>query len=450
MKRSFSTLVAIALALTLLAACGPKASPTPVKETQVVEKEVTKVVKETVAVPKERTRVAFWHIFGSGPGRDVFDKIVAEFNATNPDYIVEPVFTDFWTYEQKVLAAVAAGDPPDVTMADQTRAGQRAEAKQIIALDDYIARDSFDMSAFWEYPLKDVVYKGQTWGVPFAPDTRLLFYNKAAFEEVGLDPEKPPKTWDELWEYALKLDKKDDKGNLVRVGFNPMWGNCWMLPFIYSNGAVLVDDAGKFQFTAPEVVETAAWYQKWVNHYGKENLDNFASGFGTGAQDPFISGQVAMIVQVQTYIGDLQTYAPDMKWGVAMIPYNKTPASWGAGFDLEIPYGAKNPDGAWEFIKFLTSKEIQVMFAEASGWMPSRIEAASDPALADTPGWDVVLESMKVTKSRRFVLEAPTWYNPLVTAFQEVWDGVKTPEQALADAQAAAEKEVENYKATHQ
>ncbi len=59
MKRSFSTLVAVALVLTLLAACGPKASPTPAKETQVVEKEVTKVVKETVAVPKERTRVAF-------------------------------------------------------------------------------------------------------------------------------------------------------------------------------------------------------------------------------------------------------------------------------------------------------------------------------------------------------------------------------------------------------
>ena len=56
---------------------------------------------------------------------------------------------------------------------------------------------------------------------------------------------------------------------------------------------------------------------------------------------------------------------------------------------------------------------------------------------------------MKVTHSRKFVLEVPTWYGPLTTAFQEVWDGVKTPEQALTDAQAAVDKEIENFQATH-
>lgn len=448
MKRTFTCLLSLLLVAAFILSCAQKV-PETVRET--VVKQETTVVKETVPVPvpAERTRVAFWHIFGSGPGRDAFDKVVADFNVSNPSYIVEPVFTDFWTYDQKVLAAVAAGDPPDVIMGDQTRAGQRAEAKQIIALDEYIKADSFDMAAFWEYPQKDVAYKGQIWGIPYAPDTRVLFYDKAAFREVGLDPDAPPKTWDELWEYALKLDQKDDKGDLVRVGFNPMWGNCWMMPFLFSNGAALVDENNKFLFNAPEVVETATWYKTWVDHYGKEELDNFASGFGPGAQDPFMSGQVAMIVQVQDYIGNLQTYTPDKEWGVALVPYNKTPASWGAGFDLEIPFGAKNPDGAWEFIKYLTSKDIQITTATASGWMPSRIDASQDPALASTPGWDVVLESMKVTRSRRFVLEAPTWYNPLVTAIQEVWDGVKTPEQALNDAQAEVEKEVENYKATH-
>ena len=91
-----------------------------------------------------------------------------------------------------------------------------------------------------------------------------------------------------------------------------------------------------------------------------------------------------------------------------------------------------------------------MQFAVASGWMPSRVAAAEDPAVADVPGWDVVLESMAVTKSRRFVLEAPTWYGFVTTAFQEVWDGVKTPQEALDDAQAAVEQEVANYRATHE
>jgi multiple sugar transport system substrate-binding protein len=454
MKRIQLVVLSVVLALSLVAC----ATPTPQiiretvvvteKETVVVEKEATVVVRETVEVSKERSKIAFWHIFGSGASRDAFDQIIAEFNLTNPDYIVEPVFTDFWTYEQKVLAAVAAGEPPDVIMADQTRAGQRAEAGQIIPLDAYIDADGFDMTVFWEYPQKDVVYKGETWGIPFGPDTRILYYNKDAFAEVGLDPEVPPQTWDELWEYALKLDKGEG-ATLERVGFCPTWGNVWVMPFVWNNGGTMVNEDGTFTLNAPEVVEAAAWYKQWVDHYGKENLDVFASGFGSGAQDPFVSGQTAMIVQTQAFIGTLQTYAPDLNWGAALIPYGRTPASWGAGFDLEIPSGASNPDGAWEFIKYLTSKDVQVTWAKASGWMPSRVEAATDPALEDVPGWDVVLESMETTKSRRFVLEAPTWYGFVTTAFQEVWDGAKTPEEALDDAQAAVEQEVANYKATH-
>ena len=403
----------------------------------------------TTPAATAKSKVVFWHIFGSGGSLDALENIVSDFNASSDKYEVELVFTDFWTYDQQVLAAVAAGQPPDVIMGDQTRAGQRAEAEQIISLSDYVERDQFDMTVFWEYPLKDVVYNGKIWGIPFGPDTRILYYDKDAFIEAGLDPEDPPATWDELWEVAHKLDKKDDAGNWTRIGFNPMWGNVWFLPFIWSNGAVLVTDDGKFQFNTPEVIETAAWYKQWVDYYGKENLDTFASGFGTGAQDPFISGQVAMIISVQAYVDTLLAYAPDKNWGAALIPYNKTPASWGAGFDLEIPKGAPNPDGAWEFIKFMVSKDNALKFALGSGWMPANVEAAHDPALMQKPGWDVALQSMAVTQSRKFVLEAPTWYGFIVTAFQEVWDGVKTPEQALNDAQAAVEAEVENFKATH-
>ncbi len=448
----------LAIAGMLLSAC---ASPTAqvIEKTVVVTQEVqttvevevektveVEVVKTVEAPVAEKTKVVFYHIFGSGAARDIFDKLIADFNLASDRYVVEPVYVDFWTYEQKVLADVAAGTPPDVIMSDQTRAGQRAQANQILPLDDFIARDQLDMSIFWEYPQADVTYKGKIWGIPYGPDTRVLYYNKDHFTEVGLDPEKPPTTWDELWEYAHKLDKGSG-ANLTRVGFNPMWGNTWVLPLLYTTGVQLVDpDGPKFFFTDPQVVETAAWYKTWVDYYGKENLDVFASGFGTGAQDPFMSGQVSLFINVQAYIGELQKFAPDLKWGVAMIPIKNTPASWGAGFDLEIPNGSKNPEGAWEFIKYLTAVDTQVKFAVASGWMPSVKAAAQDPALAQTPGWEVVLQSMAVTRSRPFILEAPTWYGPLTTAFQEVWDGVKTPEQALADAQAAVEQEVANYK----
>jgi multiple sugar transport system substrate-binding protein len=459
MFKKLQTLVAIlAIAGFILTACS---TPTAqiIEKTVVVTQEVqttvevevektveVEVVRTVEAPAGEKTKVVFYHIFGSGASRDIFDKLIADFNLASDKYVVEPVYVDFWTYEQKVLADVAAGTPPDVIMSDQTRTGQRAAANQIIPLDDFIERDQVDMSVFWAYPLADVAYQGQTWGIPYGPDTRLLFYNKDHFTEAGLDPEKAPANWDELWEAAHKLDQGSG-ADITRVGFNPWWGNSWVLPILHTTGVQLVDpDGPKFFFTAPEVVETATWYKTWVDYYGKETLDVFASGFGTGAQDPFMSGQVSMIIQVQGYIGELLKFAPDLKWGVAMIPAKTTPSSWGAGFDLEIPNGSKNTEGAWEFIKYLTAKETEVKFAVASGWMPSRMDAASDPELTKLPGWDIVLKSMEVTRSRPFILEAPAWYGPLITAFQEVWDGVKTPEQALADAQAAVEQEVANYK----
>ena len=401
MKRVIGLALAVLIIASMLVSCAAPAAPQvvketvivekekPVQQTVVVEKEKAVEVKETVVVEKEvakeRTKVTFWHIFGSGPSRDIFDNLISEFNLSNPDFIVEPVYTDFWTYDQKFLAAVAAGDPPDVIMPDQTRAGQRAEAKQVIPLDPYIQADGFDMSVFWEYPQKDVMWQGETWGIPFGPDTRILFYNKDKFTEAGLDPEKPPTTWDELFQYAQKLDKKDDAGELTQVGFNPWWGNVWVMPFVYTTGAEVVDEAGKVTINSPEILEAANWYKAWVDHYGKENLDTFASSFGSGAQDPFISGQAAMIIQTQDFIANLKEYAPDMNWGAAMIPYKKQPASWGAGFDLEIPNGAKNPDGAWAFIKYMTQKDTQIKWAVASGWMPSRMDAAQDPQLCQHP-----------------------------------------------------------------
>lgn len=128
MKRIVMTVLAAVIIATLLAACAPTtpAAPVIVKETVVVEKEKAvpqtvvvekeKAVQQTVvvekAVAKERTKIKFWHIWGEGAARDAFDKIIADFFMTNPDYIVEPAFTDFWTYEQKVLAALPPASRP--------------------------------------------------------------------------------------------------------------------------------------------------------------------------------------------------------------------------------------------------------------------------------------------------------------------------------------------------
>jgi len=446
----------------LLAACQPKVVEVEkvvketvevekvIKETVVVETEKEKIIKETVAVPTERSKVVFWHAFGSGASRDHMDQFTSRYNIESSTYVAEPIFVDLWTLDQKFTAAIAAGQPPDAVTYTIGASGLRAEAQQIMSLSPYIAADGFDVAGLVPYAAEALEYKGEIWGLPFQPDTRVLYYNKGQFAEAGLDPETPPETWDDLWEFALKVDQIDASGSLQRVGFSPMFGNVYVFPFLFANGAVPVSDAGEFNFQSPEIIETAYWYKQWADHYGHEELLMFASGFGTEANDPFMSGLLSMIVQNNRYIGDLIKYAPATEWGVGMIPHTGTPASQGAGYDLEVPKGASNPDGAWDLIKAGMSREVQVGGAKLAGWLPSVMANAEDPSLADIPFWDVVVASAKVTQGRKFVLEAPSWFAFVVTAFEEVWDGLKTPEQALADAQAAAEKEVENYHAARQ
>lgn len=398
----------------------------------------------------------FWSFWGSGPRNEAVEKIISDFNEKQDDIVVKHVFQpwgDIWT---KSLASVAAGNPPDVIIQDINSVRQRADANQAIDLQEYIDKEDEDIKGrFYPQLLSAATFEDDVYGLPFNTDTQVLFYNKDLFEKAGLDPETPPATWADLEKYSAALEEKDgDKWKTI--GFYPLWStgpDVWALNA--DNGVSWFDDKDNVKINTPDKVDSLQWILDWQKHIGKSTVDSYEAEFGAGIADPFVSELVAMRGQNINYLVELNELEHDINFGVALLP-EKTEGSghysWGGGFTAEIPYGAKNQDASWEFIKYLTSDEVQEYWGSKGFDIMANQEAneslATNPDLDDNGRliYEMASKALETTVITPTPLSAPD-YLPLVnTEIDAVMLGKKSPEDALKDAQNSVEKLVEQNK----
>ena len=354
---------------------------------------------------------------------------------------------DVWT---KALAATAAGNPPDIIIQDIRTVTHRGQANQATDLTDLIAQEGEGFTdQFYPQLMDAMIYDGKVYGLPYVTDTRILYYDKDAFAEAGLDPEAPPQTWDELVEYARKLDVKKDDGSYDRLGFYPgtLEWNAWAFS---ADGKDYTDADGNVTVNTPEKVELFEnIYNDFYEYYGKKELDSFSAEFGSGMTNPFVAGKVAMWVNTPTEFTKVRDFAPEKNYGVAMMPALKEGGehySWGGGFSVEIPYGAKDVAGSWEFAKFITSKESQVYWASQVYDTVANIEASQDPSLMEIPVFEAALEAMPATVVTLDRLTAPGASDIVLPYLDEIILGNKTPQEALDEAQAQVVQLVEDNK----
>src|SRR5512138_585062 len=214
----------------LLAACGTPAVQTvivketvPVTVKETVQVQVTQVVPKNVEVtstPAPSTgrvynknvsgTVEMWHFWASPVRRNAIRRVISICQQILPNIKVNDTvkpFGDIWTAN---IAAVAAGSGmPDVIVEDRPKLPQLASDGIESDLQARIDKDKVDPKVYYPFTWQQTLYKDHSYGIPFETDVRVMFYNKTMFQDEGLDVNKPPKTWDELWALADKLDKKD-------------------------------------------------------------------------------------------------------------------------------------------------------------------------------------------------------------------------------------------------
>ncbi|MFG2430659.1 ABC transporter substrate-binding protein [Streptomyces sp. NPDC048590] len=329
------------------------------------------------------TNLTMWGSFSGDQVAQVNQQLAA-FNRSQKDIHVTYQAQD--TVETKLLVAIAsAADVPDIVLWDRYQTALYAPKNALSPIDDLVARDKVDLSAFFQEPLGEMRSDGKLYGLPLLVDNRSLLYNQALFDEAGL---RPPTTWNELVDTAAELTRRSD-GRLSRSGFSLDDVGQFNMYMLQAGGRMLSRDRKTLAFdSAPGM----AVLDHWEELVKRKKV--YEAGFAQGI-DGFGTGAVAM-----KYGGpwDMPGYdaIDDFEYGVA-TPVSGPGGHRGAitgGFGLVIPAAARNRDAAWEFLKWwCTVPENGTAFAKIASWLPGNAKSVRDPYFG-TGHWPAFVRTM--------------------------------------------------------
>lgn len=295
---------------------------------------------------------------------------------------------------QRLLCAIAGGDPPDVVWFDRFAIGEWALRKAFLPLQAFVEADlrerpgdPFTLRPEQFYPScwEESCYEGVLYGVPDSCDNRALFYNLDVLDKfsselraVGCvdpnDPAKvgPPRTWDQLREACRILTANKPNGDLVRIGFlphSPNFGNSWLYIYGWLNGGSFLSPDGRTcTLNGPKVVDALSYVTELYDiQGGTAKVLAFQTSGMAADLDPFMSGKIAMKIDGNWYVTTIANTRRDLRFGVALAPASEgnEQVGWCGGFSYVIPKGCRHPREAWEFIRFMVSREAFKIKADA-------------------------------------------------------------------------------------
>jgi multiple sugar transport system substrate-binding protein len=446
LKKKLLSLSMLTIILVLvLSACG--AAPTAAPAAAPTEAAAAPSASQpTVAAPadsssSEVVTLEFWNGF-NGNEVDAMNKMIEKYwNPTHPNIKVvaegnKPI--------DAILTAMSGGEPPDVVIAPAAEmATLWAKQGAIMDLSSAVAPIQADMeSELVPAGLGWVKYDGKYYGIPFVNFNWGLFYNKDLFKEAGLDPEKPPKTFDEVADYAKKLTKVDANGNITQLGWMPLTEPYAAINTLMAGGGQFVDANGNPTFNDPNIVKTFQWDVSIAKQFGLDKVMAFTSGF-TAGNNPFQMGKVAMYVDGVWQINFLQQNAPDLKYGVAAIPYAdpKYAESNDVGTNpIVVPTGSKHPKEAMEFALFMgRSKEISSEFSAMISNLPQIKSELGTFTTDPNTKFFANLSNSANAKPWAPVPYSQEYETEIVSAIGQIYNNGVDPQQVLDNSQKVVE-----------
>lgn len=331
-----------------------------------------------------KVTIEYWHVASESFGGPTVKQLVEQFNAQNPDIqVVEKYNPDMYKgLTQNLQAAIASGKYPDVVQMGYSYLNYAAEnfkytdlnevvTKQAPAEDKNFLKDNFLPNILALAQTED----GKQIGLPYSVSVPVLYYNPEIFKQAGLDPNKPPKTWSEVKEYAKAIKEKTGTVGFFMQEFADNWAQQAIMES--NGGQVLGKKDGKAAalFDSPEA---AGAYQLLADMV-KEGSGLHATN--DEAFQAFISGKLGMVC---TTIGKRENFEKSAKFPVTVAEFpgfegkkRKVPA--GGNFIMVFSKDADKQKAAWKFIKFLESPESLAAWTKGTGYMPPRKGVTEDP-----------------------------------------------------------------------
>jgi sn-glycerol 3-phosphate transport system substrate-binding protein len=396
----------------------------------------------------------FFPIAVGGPVPKFIDAFAADFEKENPRIKVRPIYAG--TYQETIVKALTAhksGTPPVTSVLLSTDMFSLIDEEAIVPFDGFIASEADRkwLASFFPAFMLNSRTGGKTYGIPFQRSTVVLYWDKDAFKEAGLDPERAPADWAEHVAFAEKLTRREG-GNVTRWGTQiPSSGfPYWLFQALTTEaGAVLMNEQGdRTFFDKPEVVEAL---QYWVDLGTKHKV--MAPGiveWGTTPKD-FFERKIAMMWTTTGNLTNVRTNAK-FPFGVAMLPAGRRRGSptGGGNFYIFSKSSPAQQEAAFQFIRWITSPERAARWGIDTGYVAVTSDAWQTPAMksyvAEFPAAAVARDQLEFA-----VAELSTHENQRVTkalndGLQAALVGTKSAAPALSDAQAEAERILKPYR----
>lgn len=389
-----------------------------------------------------------------GPVTKIMEDLISRFEDQNPEIKVKPIYSG--TYPEtlsKSLTAFKSGQAPEIAVMLSTDMYTLIEEEAIIPFEDLATTedDKAWLAGFSPVFMINSQSEDKTWGVPFQRGTTVFFWNKDAFKEVGLDPEKGPQNWDEVVEFSTKLTKRAENGNVERWGMQvpSSLTSYWLLQgYVAQNeGKIASTDGKTTYFDSPEVVEAMQyWYDLAYKH---KVMKPGVIEWSTNPKD-FFEGRAAMITTTSGNLTNVKDNAP-FPFGVQILPKHKqygAPTSGGNAYIFDVGDEAKQ-QAAFTFVKWLSSAEQAAEWSIKTGYVAARDDAWETEAMkayiAEFPG-----AAIPHSQIPYMVPELSTYENQRIArviddAIEASLTDNKTVEQALSDAQAEAVRILKPY-----
>jgi len=423
-RRSAIALAAL-VPLVTLAACGSGSGGTPA----------------AAASPDDGTSLTMW----VRSATDAFSqRLVNGYNASHKNQVKLTVIPND-SYLQKVGAAAGANSLPDILASD------------VVYVPNYTKQGLYQdlTSKIDALPFKDALAKssitaatsgGKVYGVPHNIDSSVLFYNKDLFKKAGLDPEKAPRTFDDI--YADAKAVRGIGGDTYGFYFGGNCGGCTgytTFPFDWAaGGSVLSDDGKKADIDNATFKQVFALYKKMYDEGIVASGAKTEDGSTWAAS--FLAGKVGILPQGSGLVGSLNK--AKFSWGVASLssPDGTASSTFVGGDVAGVSRSSTHLDQAWDFLQWTLGDKAQTEIIAKNGDLPGRTDLTSNPYTSKDPRTKLIADGV-VRGHTPVALPFGELFNdangPWVAGFRKAIFG-DNPDAALSDTQSAVQSKLDS------
>jgi len=460
-KNNVTFLYPLTLSVLLLGACNGNsndidgASQTSANngiEEENIETNAENNEVDTEEVEESVTEIEFWHAMGGNLG-DTLDQLVSDYNESQDDYLVTPEYQG--SYEELLTQFRTVGGTetaPGLVQMFEVGTKYMIESEYITPVQEFIERDGYDIEQLEENILSYYTVDGDLYSMPFNSSTPALYFNKDMFEEVGLDPENPPRTFSEIQE-AAKLLTKDDT-----YGFS-MLGHGWFFEqMISTQGADYVNGDNGRSEEATEVTfggEEGMRVYEWLNDMNENETFNYYGRDWDDLRAAFQTENVAMYMDSSAGTKDAVNNA-NFDVGVSFIPHADEVDPQGVvigGASVWMGNGISDEEqqAAWDFMKWFNQPEVQAEWHVNTGYFATNPAAYEEDIVSEEhaqfPQLTVPIEQLQETvpssaTQGALITVFPESREQVVTSLEGLYQGT-TPEDALNQAVEGSNRAIE-------